>query len=385
MSKIIENFLIPLFVVVSVLFAFNSLRAYDAVHLNKLYHHTTDSPVYLEKATLSLYFSGDARVQEYKTGCTEKSCAFFFPGVKINGGECESMVQQLHNYRGLYAITVQEVMQPSPGLLITFNCDPAYYAISYEHFDSIGLQKGIVFRIYNKELLNHLENNHHKPILRTLMVPHKAARIAIDSGHGGSDCGAKGCNGIQEKDICLAIGTQVGNLLEQHGCSVMLTRNNDYTIGLDERTSYANNAQADLFVSIHANYAPNPKAMGIETFCLKPSLLKQGYSQLSDEQSQWVNSTLHQRAEIANTVAQSVQQHVCNAVAKFHDTSVDRKVKYSVSQVLLGTQMPSLLIEVGFVSNPKEAPLLNNHEYQKSIACGICDGILSAMSSQSFF
>lgn len=294
------------------------------------------------------------------------------------------MVQRLREYNGSYTITMQEVTKPTKGILLVFNVDPTKLAVSYERFDSIGLQKGIVFRVYNKELLNQLEQANNKPVLRTLMNPHKPC-IAIDSGHGGSDCGARGHNGVQEKDICLAIGTVVGNLLEQRGCSVIRTRDGDCVVGLDERTSYANNHHADLFVSIHANYAANQKAVGIETFCLKPALLQQGYSSLSDEHNKCIGKVLQKRAYVSDIVAQSVQRHVCDAVSKFHDEPIDRKVKYSVSQVLLGTQMPSMLIEVGFVSNQKEASFLNNTEYQKSIAGGICDGILSAISSQSFF
>jgi len=384
MSKIIENFLIPLFVVISVLYAFNSFGN-DTIQLNKIYHHTSDNPVHLEKANISLYFSGDPQVQEYNGRCNAQSCQFFFPKAVINQGECESMVQRLRDYNGSYGVIIQEVTKPTRGLLLVFNFDPGKVALSYESFDSIGLQKGIVFRLYNKELINKLEQTHNKPVLRMLMNSNNAPRIAIDSGHGGADCGARGCNGIQEKDVCLAIGTAVGDLLEQHGCSVVQTRNSDYAVGLDERTSYANNNNVDLFVSIHANYAANQKAIGIETFCLKPSLLKKSYSQLLTHQFQNVNVVINKRAYLSNVLAQSVQRHVCDSVSKFHDESIDRKVKHSVSQVLLGTQSPSVLIEVGFVSNPKEAGLLCNSEYQKSIVCGICDGILSAIRSQSFF
>lgn len=381
MSKIIENFLIPLFVVVSMLYAFNSFGN-DGVALNKVYHHTTQNPVCLEQANVSFYFSGDPQLQEVKNKKNHdtKSFTFFFPKAVITKGECEEMVRRLNSYNDCYTINMTEVVKPTKGIMLIFNIDPNKFSVSYERFDSIGLQKGIVFRLYNKDLLKQLEQINNQPVLRTLWHTGRPC-IAIDSGHGGSDCGAIGCGGIQEKEVCLAIGTAVGNLLEQHGCSVVLTRKSDCGVGLDERTAYANNNNADLFVSIHANYAASPKAVGVETFYLQPHLLKQNFSNLSDQENNCVACVRSQRADSSYALAQSVQRHVCDAVAMFHDEPIDRKVKHSVSQVLLGAQMPAVLIEVGFVSHPKEAPLLGSAHYQNCVARGICDGILSAIRS----
>lgn len=380
MSKIIEHFLVPLFVIVSALYAFNSFSGDGPVTLNKVYHHTTQNPVHLERANLCCYFSGDVQVQEIKNKhYNAQSCAFFFPKVIINKGECETMIQRLRDHNDSYSITIEEISSPTKGILIVFNFDDKKLALSHEQFDSIGLQKGVVFRLHNKELHKILEQKINQPVLRTLWHSDRC-RIAIDPGHGGSDCGAIGHGGIQEKDICLAISTKVGSLLEQHGFSVVMTRNNDYDVGLDERTAYANNNHADLFVSIHANHAPNHRAIGIETFCLKPSLLKKNFSQLSDQHHDCWADVIKKRADLSCAVAQSVQRHVCNSISSFHDEPIDRKVKHSVAQVLLGTQMPAVLVEVGFVSHQKEAALLADTHYQNSIARGICNGILSALS-----
>ena len=381
MSKIVEHFLVPLFVVVSVLYAFNSFGN-DGIQLNKVYHHTTHSPVHLERANVSFYFSGDPQLQEInnKKAHDCRSCTFLFPQAVINKGECEAMVKRLHDHSDCYTITLEEVTKPTKGIMVAFNFDQSKFSVSYERFDSIGLQKGVVFRLYNKELLQKLERANNQPVLRTLWHTGKPC-IAIDPGHGGNDCGAIGHEGIQEKQICLAISTAVGNLLEQHGCSVVLTRNSDYGVALDERTSYANNNHADLFVSIHANYAANSRAVGVETFCLQPHLLKQNFSQLSDQQQAAVGNVMHERTNSSYALAQSVQRHLCDAVLGFHDELIDRKVKHSVTQVLLGAQMPAILVEVGFVSHKKEAALLNNAQYQNRVARGICDGILSAIRS----
>jgi N-acetylmuramoyl-L-alanine amidase len=379
MSKIIEHFLIPLFVVVSVLYVFNSFG--NNVSLHKVYHHTTQNSLCLERANVSFYFSGEAKLQEVKNknNHDSQSYTFFFPNAMIAKGECQEMVNRLNNYSDCYTINMMEVVRPTKGIMLAFAIDPNKFAINYERFDSIGLQKGIVFRLYNKELLKKLEQANNQPVLRTLWHTGKPPCIAIDPGHGGRDVGAVGCGGIQEKDICLAIGTAVGNLLEQHGCSVVLTRKSDSTVALDERTSYANNNCADLFVSIHANYAANFRVVGVETFYLQPSLLKHHFSQLSEQENNHIAVVRSQRADSSCALAQSVQRCVCDAISMFHDEPVDRKVKPSVSQVLLGAQMPTVLVEVGFVSHKKEAALLHSVEYQNCIAGGICNAILSVI------
>jgi N-acetylmuramoyl-L-alanine amidase len=373
MSKIVENFLVPLFLVISVFYAFHSF-AEERVVLNKVYHHTTNNDAYLEKANISLYFSGNPQIQTIKN----KSLSFFFPEATISQGECEAMINKLNNYHGGYKVAVTHVMRPSKGLMIQFEFDPNQYMVNYEQFDSIGLQKGFAFRLYNKELLTKLERANNQPVLRTLC--NEKPRIVIDSGHGGHDTGAIGHNGIQEKQVCLAIGKTVGSLLQEKGCAVLLTRNNDCDMQLDERTSYANDNNADLFVSIHANYASSQKAVGVETFCIQPRLLKKNHSLLSSEQDCCVTNIMAQRTAFSQKLAQSVQSSVCKNILDFHKESIDRKVKHSVSQVLLGVQAPSILIEVGFLSHPYEARLLNDSQYQRCIARGISDGILSALS-----
>jgi N-acetylmuramoyl-L-alanine amidase len=381
MSKIIENFLVPLFLVISVLYAFHSFaQSNDTIVLNKAYHHMAPNEGYLEKANISLYFSGEPQMQKVTTNKGNgSSTSFFFPKATISQGESEAMVNRINSYAGDYKVTITQVNTPIRGIIVRFDCDPNVYIINCEQFDSIGLQKGFVFRLYNKELLTKLERAQDQPVLRTLHNTLKP-RIVIDPGHGGRDTGAIGCNGIQEKQVCLALGTAVGNILEQKGCSVMLTRKNDCDMQLDERTSFAHNNHADLFVSIHANYAANPKAIGVETFCMQPSLLKKKHSSLSSEQDSCVGNVMAQRAQTSYKLAQAVQQNLCNDLSSFHAECIDRKVKHSVSQVLLGTQMPSILVEVGFLSHPKEGRLLHDTQYQNCIAQGICNGILSALS-----
>ena len=377
MSKIIDNFLIPLFLILSSLYAFNSLSN-DRIELNKVYHHIAADPNYLERADISLYFSHDPHLQVMQPHTSNGSeFSFFFPGASVASGECQAMIDRInHQYNG-YSIAITNVIKPTQGIMLTFKIDQNQCSLAYESFDSIGLQKGLVFRLYNKNVLARIEEQNNKPILRTLS--HKPC-VIIDPGHGGGDSGAMSKSGTQEKQVCLAIGTVVSNLLAEKGCSVVMTRNNDCDVRLDERTFYAHENKGDVFVSIHANHAGNPKSRGIETFCMQPSLLKKGYSQLSQEQDRCVVDVMAQRAHTSHALAQSVQKNICASVALLHDEPIDRKVKFSVSQVLLGVQMPAILIEVGFLSHLKEAALLQNLDYQNRIAHGISDGILAALS-----
>lgn len=393
MSKIIENFLVPLFLVISVLYAFHSC-AHDTntILLNKAFHHMAPNQGYLEKANISLYFSADVQVQEISNHNKNKtsSVTFFFPRAAISTGEGELMVRRINGYKGDYKVMITQVVKPMPGVAIQFDFDPNLYMVNCEQFDSISLQKGFVFRLYNKELLTKLERVQDQPVLRTLWHPscakatqdchYNKPRIIIDPGHGGRDTGAIGCNDIQEKMVCLAVGRTVGDLLEQSGCSVLLTRTHDSDMSLDERTSFAHNNHADLFVSVHANYAANPKAVGVETFCMQSRLLKKKYSLLSAEQDSCVENMMFQRIERSLQLAQAVQRNVCDSISPFHTEPIDRKVKHSVCQVLLGAQMPAILVEVGFLSHPKEGRLLGDAQYQNSIAQGICNGILSTLS-----
>ncbi len=291
------------------------------------------------------------------------------------------MVKRINNYNNGYTIAIEQVLRPVRGIELVFNIDTDKFAISYERFDSIGMHKGIVFRVYDKDILAKLEQAQHQPVLRTLWHTSSGKpRITIDPGHGGVDSGAIGRNGLQEKDICLAISTALRDLLHAQGCDVSLTRNNDCTLLLEERTACANNYCTDFFVSIHANYTANEQICGVETFCLQPKLFRDGVFDISNNEKKYIMNCFKQRSVASYKLAQCVQHAVCKAVASDHDMFIDRGVKFSVAQVLLGTLCPSILVEVGFLSHDKEALLLESKVYQNKVAHGICNGILAAIA-----
>jgi N-acetylmuramoyl-L-alanine amidase len=382
MSTIIERFLLPLFFVMSILYVFNSF-GYESIELKKIFHHTTDDTGYVEKGNVSLYFSHDPEIKDIKKTVNNGEMieqSFFFPSAVISTQECELMTQRINDYNGAYQVKIEKNQKPVKGITLIFKFPSDKIVLSYDLFDSIGLQKGIVFHLYNKDLLGQLQLKNNQPLLRTLWHQGKPS-IAIDPGHGGIDSGAIGYGGIKEKDVCLAIGMTVAHLLEQQGCSVVLTRNSDTNVFLDQRTLCANKNHVDLLVSIHANYAFNTQAMGIETFCIRPNLFKELSSYLSDTEKNNAFALMGHKNDSSYKCAQAIQGHLCRSVERSGVGVIDRKVKFSVTQLLLGAQMPSVLVEVGFLSNEKESELLKSVPYQKVLAQGIVDGIMSVFHS----
>lgn len=189
--------------------------------------------------------------------------------------------------------------------------------------------------------------------------------LVLDFGHGGSDLGAQ-FGKIAEKDVVRAVGLKLTKILESCGYNVHLTRANDEFVPLDQRTYFANlHTQAGVFISLHANHAPNSKITGLETYYMHYDL----FSSIDD--------VVKTNRVLINTQSASLAKLVHANLLKvgLKDQLVDRKVKQSVSQVLLGVEMPAILIELGFLSNPKEARLLDSPKYQDKLAQGIAQGL----------
>ncbi len=195
--------------------------------------------------------------------------------------------------------------------------------------------------------------------------------IVLDFGHGGSDTGAS-FGKICEKDVVRKVGLKLAKLLTKQGYVVYFTRLGDEFVSLEDRTYFANlQTGASLFVSLHANHAPNKMISGLETYHMSDLL----FSNLDDHDICNNFKLLNSRSTtLASLVHNNILQHQNKTGAT---KLVDRKVKQSVSQVLLGVEMPAILIELGFMSNPKEARQLNSPRYQRQLAAGICNGIMA--------
>jgi N-acetylmuramoyl-L-alanine amidase len=216
----------------------------------------------------------------------------------------------------------------------------------------------------------------------------KIGRIVIDPGHGGHDTGTIGPTGLPEKDVVLDVALRLRRLLERKiGCDVVMTRDDDTFIPLEERTAIANQKGADLFISIHANASRDPSARGVETYYLNftsnPDALEvaareNATSQESVHQLQDIikKIALTEKIEESHEFARQVQREVEQRVAMTGGEQRDRGVKKAPFVVLIGANMPSILAEISFLSNPRDERLLKRQEYRQKIAEALYNGIL---------
>jgi N-acetylmuramoyl-L-alanine amidase len=215
----------------------------------------------------------------------------------------------------------------------------------------------------------------------------KIGKIVIDAGHGGHDTGTIGPNGLEEKDLALDVSRRLGKLLETRlGAEVVYTRKNDTFIPLETRTAIANQARADLFISIHANSSHDETARGVETYYLNftssPDALEvaareNAVSETSIYQLQDLvkKIALKEKIEESREFAWDVQQSLHSGLAAKTPAIRDRGVKKAPFIVLIGANMPSILAEISFVSNPTDEHRLATSEYRQRIAESLYAGI----------
>jgi len=215
----------------------------------------------------------------------------------------------------------------------------------------------------------------------------KINRIVIDAGHGGHDSGTIGVDGIQEKDVVLDVALRVGKMLHDRlGAEIIYTRSDDTFIPLETRTAIANKAQADLFLSIHANSSPDATARGVEVYYLNftsdPTALDvaarenavsgQSIHQLSDLVKK---ITLKDKIAESREFAADVEGNLFAGLTKGNAGLKDRGVKKAPFVVLIGANMPSILAEISFVTNAKDAEQLREPEYRQRVAESLFAGV----------
>src|ERR1700735_5409870 len=222
----------------------------------------------------------------------------------------------------------------------------------------------------------------------------KIGRIVIDPGHGGHDTGTIGPHGLMEKDLCLDVALRLGHLIEQKlpGAEVIYTRKDDTFIPLEQRTAIANEAKADLFISIHANSSHDHEARGIETYYLnfatseeslevatrENSLSQEGLHDLQDIVKKIArNEKIEESKELANDVQDSLS-HRMQLVSQ---NERNRGVKKAPFVVLIGANMPSILSEISFISNPSDEKLLRKSDQRQRVADGLYRGIAAYLDN----
>ncbi len=220
----------------------------------------------------------------------------------------------------------------------------------------------------------------------------KVKRIVIDAGHGGNDPGAVGRGGLQEKDVTLKLAQLLkSRLAGQFDGAVLMTRDKDVFIPLEERTAIANSKDADLFISIHVNASPRRAASGVETYILSISRDEEARRVAARENATSTRSVsdlefiLNDLIKTAKTndsskLASAVNARLVARLAKDYDGVKSNGVKGAPFYVLVGTKMPSILVEVSFISNPVEETRMRDEKYLRAIVDGIYDGLTAYLN-----
>jgi len=222
----------------------------------------------------------------------------------------------------------------------------------------------------------------------------KIGRIVVDAGHGGHDTGTIGPTGLMEKDLCLDVALRLGKIIKQRlpGAEVVFTRSDDSFIPLEERTAIANEAHADLFISIHANSSQDHGARGIETYYLNLKGSPEAM-EVAARENAVANVGIHDLEDLVKKIARNekidesrefaedIQASLSQRVQKANKTVKNRGVRKAPFVVLIGADMPSILTEISFLSNPADEQLLKQPENRQRVAEGLYQGVASYLQS----
>jgi N-acetylmuramoyl-L-alanine amidase len=214
----------------------------------------------------------------------------------------------------------------------------------------------------------------------------KIRRVVIDPGHGGHDSGAVGKAGTMEKEVALAISKKVADGLREKGLEVVLTRDDDTFIRLEDRAKLANEAHGDLFISVHCNSAATHKLRGIETYTLNTSADRYSIRLAARENAssekgisdlQFILADLATKAntEESSRLANAVQRSLVGGLSKQYDGIKDLGHKEALFYVLLGAKMPAILVETSFLSHAEDEKRLASERYQDEVAKNIVLGV----------
>jgi N-acetylmuramoyl-L-alanine amidase len=229
------------------------------------------------------------------------------------------------------------------------------------------------------------------PLDRTV-IPFRVKRIVIDAGHGGKQPGAISDSGVSEKDITLDIALRLHRLLNQAPFEVLMTRQDDRTMTLEKRVAFANSNRADLFISIHINWTEPREIRPLETYFVGPSddpatmklasmeNQESGYS-LSEYRRVLEKIYIDTRRDESRSLAKNIHAELYQSLKAVNPTLDNRGVRTAPFLVLVGTEMPAILLEVSTLSNEEEVELLIDPDYREKIALAVSKGIGSYASN----
>ncbi|MCZ6784369.1 MAG: N-acetylmuramoyl-L-alanine amidase [Proteobacteria bacterium] len=225
-----------------------------------------------------------------------------------------------------------------------------------------------------------------EPLSRLSMPLRSIRTVVVDPGHGGRDPGAIGLGGIREKDLNLEIARLLRKRLEQRGFQVMLTRDDDRTLDLEERTAVAESANGDLFISIHANASPRRSTRGLEIYYLDESHERHSLgvaarengvpaSEVDSLQRTLARLRVSEASVHSGQLAQLVHDEVVPSLRRNHRDFQDLGVKKGPFYVLFMSSMPSILVEAGFLTNRADVKLLRDDAFLEGLAEQIASGL----------
>ena len=354
------------------------------------------APQLLLEFTGSLYF-------EKKIYPEKVQLELIFPAMTMKNFKDKKVLNEINKLGDLVKdVKLFYAKVPTPGVVLRINFayndilvrwnkleDPARLIIDF-------FRKSDLKNLHNKgKRLLQAKNKNQRAIKKMINLKptlyDKNLRILVDAGHGGRDTGARGFFLLKEKDVALDIARRTKNLLKKNGFNVFLTRNGDKTLTLKERSELAGQLKADFFISIHVNAVPNvQRASGVESYFLNskdflPAVRRGGFLFVSNRNdrilAKFADLTLKNNIGLSEQLATNIQ----NSIVKFLDYKklpvVDRGVKKNTFRVLLRSEIPVALIEVGFLTNKREAKRLSTPYYRQLLAYGICNGIRKYIDS----
>lgn len=289
---------------------------------------------------------------------------YHFLNTKISSPEAKQMIDKLNNSK--HPFYKFNISQKGNDIEIKFCSDKKHVRkIEPFIFDAISLFKGLTFNISHTNARNYFRSDSDSNLNN--LKP----SIVIDIGHGGMDSGANGVKSLVEKDVVFKIGMMLKDLLK-NDYNIFLTRDSDTFIPLDERTTYANFLPVKtIFISLHANFSKNSKACGLTTYYADYSLL----TKLNFKGTDLVLGTglFKELSSDNKLLANTVHKTIYKDAKEINPKLYDRGAQKSISQVLFGTEMPSILLELCFISNVNDADFIikNSNEIAQAIKKGI--------------
>jgi N-acetylmuramoyl-L-alanine amidase len=226
-------------------------------------------------------------------------------------------------------------------------------------------------------------NSGSRTLVRSLGL--KLSRVVIDAGHGGHDTGTVGPSGYAEKELVLDVAQRLKKLIETElGADVVMTRQDDNFVPLESRTAIANREQADLFLSIHANSSAVRSVRGVETYFLNFTSSREALETASRENAASERS-IHELQDLVKKImlrdkvdeSRELARHISKSLAARKGSGIDRGVKQAPFVVLIGAEMPSVLAEICFISNPQDEKLVKAAETRQAIAESLFEGVRS--------